>query len=492
MKSPPTRFAPLVLSVAGFALSGLFGSLSFPGCARDTSEAGDGHPGPHKDVQGDADAHGSDWLGKDTGGNVVIFDIVVVENPANVLSFFVEWRTSVPAQSDLRVVCPGDIDVTLPGQSAGTEHRAFVMGLYAGARCSLGLTAVAAGGGADSKKVALAVGSLPDFLPALAVPTAISESIEPGWTLFNLTNSYKKLPLVVAMIDQEGRYRWYHRRAVNDAGSDNDTRATPAGILVGGSHGHIFPALIDYEGNIVWEKKVKMHHDLRPYGSEGHVLYLIDEWACGLKDPSGAVVEYDPATDKELWKWTLCEHYLPQFPTKDWSHLNAASLPPDNSYMLVSSRNQNALFRVSLTGGKILWKLGEKGDFALEDEDVFYQQHDPEIQPDGTILLFDNGTWGLREYSRALQLKLDEQKMTATRVWEYRHTPDIFSPIFGDADRLSNGNTLINFGQRDGIQQTRFIEVTPSGKKVWELAMPPTWSSYRVERVTTPLFGHRK
>ena len=75
----------------------------------------------------------------------------------------------------------------------------------------------------------------------------------------------------------------------------------------------------------------------------------------------------------------------------------------------------------------------------------------------GNLLLYDNGTARPEaeggRYSRALELSLDWNSMTATKVWEYRH--EIFSggsPVYkyadkvGEAQRLANGNTLVWYG----------------------------------------------
>jgi hypothetical protein len=46
-----------------------------------------------------------------------------------------------------------------------------------------------------------------------------------------------------------------------------------------------------------------------------------------------------------------------------------------------------------------------------------------------------------------------------------------FSPFISGAQRLANGNTLVNFGP-----QGRFVEVTPAGEIIWEY-----WSPYSGE-----------
>jgi hypothetical protein len=58
---------------------------------------------------------------------------------------------------------------------------------------------------------------------------------------------------------------------------------------------------------------------------------------------------------------------------------------------------------------------------------------------------------------------------TKAIVWKYQETrlPDFFSPRLSNAQRLANGNTLINEGWFG-----RFFEVTRDGDVVWEHVNP--------------------
>src|SRR5690242_710919 len=78
--------------------------------------------------------------------------------------------------------------------------------------------------------------------------------------------------------------------------------------------------------------------------------------------------------------------------------------------------------------------------------------------PNGHLLLFDNGNGRPAAeggvYSRALELELNRNSMTATKVWEYRHPLTTsggtsayqFASAASSAQRLENGNTLVLFG----------------------------------------------
>ena len=53
--------------------------------------------------------------------------------------------------------------------------------------------------------------------------------------------------------------------------------------------------------------------------------------------------------------------------------------------------------------------------------------------------------------------------MTATLVWEYRHTPDISAACTGSLKRIANGNTLIDWGCAVPTSGTIVTEVNSRG-----------------------------
>jgi hypothetical protein len=84
------------------------------------------------------------------------------------------------------------------------------------------------------------------------------------------------------------------------------------------------------------------------------------------------------------------------------------------------------------------------------------------------MLLFDNGPHRLDEsfpFPRILEI----DPATKNIVWKYQDsiTSNFFSPRISNAQRLPNGNTLINEGWFG-----RFFEVTATGDVVWEYVNP--------------------
>ncbi|MFC3282180.1 arylsulfotransferase family protein [Litchfieldella rifensis] len=94
-------------------------------------------------------------------------------------------------------------------------------------------------------------------------------------------------------------------------------------------------------------------------------------------------------------------------------------------------------------------------------------QHDPDILPNGHILLFDNR--GNHDEAEGESRIIEFNPQTMEIVWQYRGTPEqpFASRIRGDQQRLANGNTLIT--ESDG---GRLLEVTPEGEIAWEFVNP--------------------
>jgi hypothetical protein len=97
--------------------------------------------------------------------------------------------------------------------------------------------------------------------------------------------------------------------------------------------------------------------------------------------------------------------------------------------------------------------------------------------------LFDNGNLkpGLR-FSRVVEYKLDENSLTAERVWEYRHTPDIIADFMGGVQRFPNGNTLIAWG----AGSPTFTEIDSLSETVCEGGFSSNILNYRAFKYKIP------
>ena len=231
-------------------------------------------------------------------------------------------------------------------------------------------------------------------------------------------------------------------------------------------------------------------HDDLVVLDDGRVLFPI--WRDLLHDESasggpGTTFRYDvlgiwhPATAhvEEMWNakqaWDILDpaqhrEAIVADGIAHWPHVSSVRLGPTGNIVL-SLRNRNQVVSLS-PDYKIEWQLfGPESDYEFPNpSDQFYRQHTASQLANGNILLFDNGNERPDaeggEYSRALELRLDDAAGTAVKVWEYRPDPDIYAHVAGSAYRLTNGNTLVNFGARK-MGPLVVVEVDASGDEVF-------------------------
>ncbi|MHC4111800.1 MAG: aryl-sulfate sulfotransferase, partial [Planctomycetota bacterium] len=164
-----------------------------------------------------------------------------------------------------------------------------------------------------------------------------------------------------------------------------------------------------------------------------------------------------------------------------FSHMNAIDVDEDG-HLLISSRHISEVTKIDRNTGEIIWRLsGAHSDFTFVNDPLngFCNQHDISALGNGRYMVFDNGNGHNPSVSRAVEYELDLQAMTATLVWEFRDTPDKYTHYMGNAQRLPNGNTLINFVL---AEYPKAIEVDPNGVKQFEMNLNPGSDLYRAFR----------
>lgn len=281
---------------------------------------------------------------------------------------------------------------------------------------------------------------------------------------------------------------------------------------------------IDWSGKVLWQWRgpssvgaALQNHDWDRL-PDGDTLVFAGRWrhasAFGNRkiiDP--VIYEVSPA-GKLVWQWSATDHLgefgftraalklLRRSTSPDYLHINDMEVIGPNHWaqagderfaprnIIFSSRNANFTAIIDRKTGHIVWRIGPSYP-PLQDEqpgrlprpiDQISGQHDAHMIPEGlpgagNILIFDNqGEAGYPNAERALLggsrvLEIDPESKKI--VWEYvasmsgRQDFDFFSPFISSAQRLPNGNTLIDEGI-DG----RFFQITPTGKIVWEYVTP--------------------
>ena len=170
--------------------------------------------------------------------------------------------------------------------------------------------------------------------------------------------------------------------------------------------------------------------------------------------------------------------------TYDWTHANGLVLSPDGGSILVSFRHQDWMVSIDRETGAMQWRLGVNGDIALQDGTWFHHQHSPEWQPDGSLMLYDNGVGPSGpQVSRVVRYTLDLDALEATQVFE--DDDQAFSSFLaGDADLLPRSGNILTTDSAiltvDGVlARIRELDPNASPMAVWQLSFEPGYFVYR-------------
>ncbi len=282
--------------------------------------------------------------------------------------------------------------------------------------------------------------------------------------------------------------------------------------------------VVDWNDKVLWEwgaqapgGAARQHHDWQrlPNGDTavlvniGRVIpdfgprQMLDD-AIYEVNPKGTIV----------WKWVLGDHLnefgftpaelalIHQSKEPDYFHTNSMFVLGPNRWaeggdkrfapgnILINSRNGNVAVVIDHATGHVVWRIGP--DYPATDPfapkivprplDQISGEHDvymiPEGRPGaGDILIFDNqGEAGfppvpMQVVGGSRIIEIDPVKKSI--VWEYSARASgqadwqFYSPFISSAERLPNGNTLID----EGING-RFFQLTPEGAIVWEYISP--------------------
>jgi len=404
------------------------------------------------------------------------------------------------------LTCTLDSDTTevhLAESSQEAEQHVLVLqGLLPGSTYTCEVTAACAQGGRASEVVVLDTDPLPEGLSEL-VHSRQPDLVD--WNAYVLANDSRVCEGedgAILITDDQARIRWYHR-IPEDLQIDIDVHHLPGeGIYYGGGWGTLTPRAevpglvrtLDYSGaetslRLAPTFGLGFNHTSEPLATGEQLSLTASEEGPDDAPWQGVGIElYDPATDTVTWSWQSQQAVddgtlaAPESDGRNIWWANALSLVDDGQAALVTTYRSGEIWKIDRASGELVWRLGPDGDFALltadgepaEDADWFYIAHDPELTGD-RLLVYDNGTGrpGV-DFTRVVELQLDETARTARIVWEWTES-GWFDPITGDADRLDNGNVLVTMGHcpcctqhGDGLDEnlSAVIEVDPDTDEV--------------------------
>lgn len=471
-------------------------------------------------------------------------------------------RATEPVQVEVTATADDEV-VEIPRTAASrARHTIPVVGLHAETEYELEIRAFDdAGEQVDRATTGLTTGALPDWIPPITLNGSDDDRMSPGVTLFDIqrwgvTPPEDEPPGMLVALDEQGEVVWYLGNSLGAGDSrmgqdgsiwflfapfgfkrvdlqgrrlDSWAWGGPEDVRPGG------PTIVDsprYELN-------SFHHEVAPQPDGNIILFTRYELDLSPErqeeicpgDPVPFGIREDVVTEityegEVVHEWSLSDVVDPAEVTgrnlcsldaedyRDWAHGNGIVLDRERNEVIVTARHIDMVFGFRYEddadgpSGELIWSIGPDGTLPLDGE-YSYGLHAPELEEDGSILLFDNGNDrpGGELYSRLVRYEIDRtgepSEWTARQVWEFR-TDDLetggplYADFLGDADLLPNGNVLGGFG---GIGQVvppargRIIEVVPTGESggdiVWDVSLPATYTSYRAQRIPSLYAGPR-
>lgn len=424
-------------------------------------------------------------------------------------------RQTTPAQS-----CqPGfSLNFYLAGMQANTEYT-IQQQTVNGAQTILG------------PQLSFKTGAVANTLPAFSIvtPPNSQTSSTDDIMLMSFKAMHGAPPFYpAAAYNLRGGVLWYYRNPESPAAPEDGYLLRPVAggtmLLFEGSNNALRE--IDLAGNVVREtNKQPINTQLTALGQEniiclshealrlpsGHTVTIgsVEKILDNVQGPGPVDVLGNMVIDLDqnfqvAWTWNafnylntsrqavLGETYDGECPlmlaatANDWTHANSLLLTSDGN-LLVSLRDQDWIVKINYQNGAgdgdVIWTLGNEGNFRVVSTlpwPWFSHQHD--IEFDGADYeVFDNGNTRVSGPpqgvgggdSRGYVFSLNESNRTATVI--LAADLNSYSPSFGSAQLLANGNYAFLSGNIDGQQTTQSLELLPSGtlnsEFLWQTAL---------------------
>ena len=514
---------------------------------------------------------------------VSIVDIPLLEmNPSGLtpLSGLLTFVTDQAARPTLRIIDDEGNELTAtPSDAFVTEHEVMVLGLRPDRTNTIELSLENESGlVAPALAIDVETKPLPDIVPPITVNVSRSARMEPGVTFLPVADNDDGTVGFLVALDSQGDVIWYY-----DSRPDEPRRLRNGNILMQDDFVERRRLIeIDMLGRKVREWYATgvvddppegaipvatdtFHHDVLEMPS-GHFLAISTEIRHNEAYPTSdtdlsaprvpqdiivdRIVEFIPETGEIVRDWSLFDLIDPNRigqsydatdfysdayddivdePLVDWTHANGLIYDEAADTLILSIRKMSAVVKIDLAANELLWILGDPTGWGQDWQDLVlepdgevswpYGQHAPELLPTGSMLLFDNGSWGRsyppnepapieERYSRAVEYLVDEENMAVKELWAYGslETDRFYSSFASEADHLPlTGNILIVSGgqQVDDASNPVYVgyesdtppRVSVSVKEVshddpsekfWDIEIDTLdrgWWAYRVERL---------
>lgn len=380
-------------------------------------------------------------------------------------------------------------------------------------------------GGVVTDTVKIATAELPEYFPKIEINKLDRPNMEPGMHLCDIhyakNGTYDSRPFI---FDDQGEVRWYLDLSFFGDIIWPIQRLSDGVLLVGGTNEiHEYDMLGKTLKKTIIDQKYRIHHEiielpdgklLIPVRKEGALIQVDGKRIASFND---FIILYNRNTSTIEKEWDLAKHLdvsrqlINKMTSSDWLHMNGLAYDPSDNSIIVSGKNQG-LVKISwedelqwIMAPKKGWGISgrnedgfdtnsylltavnsegmpydtkvQNGDESGANFDFPWGQHAPEVLPNETIILFDNGFARnfkpAVSYSRAVAYKVNKENMTVQQQWQHgkERGSKFFSMLISDVDYLpTSKNILVTSGFI--YHNAKIVEVNyPQNNEVFEATL---------------------
>ncbi len=361
--------------------------------------------------------------------------------------------------------------------------------------------------------------NLPANFPAITTHVYDSNAIGDGHIYLAVASEVEGIGFYLMIVDNDGTPIWYKELPDDYA---YDFKLQPNGLLTyaqlfqhhsysgGGDAVHVAldAELQEIDSFQAGNGYIAESHDFQ-WQPNGHLLlfgyYMTPMDLSGIVDGgypdalvSGGVIQELDADRHVVFQWRTWDHYRPEQmswrraggPEVSQFHLNTVNMDVDGNLFVATPL---WVKKISRQTGEIMWHLGgDENEFTFvgvdpNEAEGHFGGHAFHRLDNGHVLIYDNDARTGSGSSEVHEYRLDEENKIAEHIWSYVPDPPVGGWHRGNAQRLPNGNTLIGWGGDGGDGGPDCTEVTPDGRKVFELFFDdPDVESYRAFRFPLP------
>lgn len=396
-------------------------------------------------------------------------DVSATVSPTISTVVHVSWTTSEATTGYVEYGPTDALGMQTPLEKmAGTEHTAALLGLKAGTEYFYRVVLWDGDEAATSPVSSVSTGYLPTVLPGLS----LTGSGHDQYTLVPLLGA----TTAATIIDPDGNIVWYHLeerdldvyrvRLANDGKSILYNAGSVSGDPADNSE--LVRVQLDGSGQTAIPLPLLAHDFVEL--PDGTMTAIVVEYRDveGVQVRGDKLVEVAPdGTQTQVWSaWDCFDPAL--HPVDEmahgWTFANALDYDSAEDVYYLGMRNFSSITRINRQTGACEWVLGQTAStltFA-SGTPPFLHQHQFQVNGD-RLLVFDNeGSPG--DVSRVVEYQLDLVAGTATRVWDYKSNPTVYTFVLGEPTRLPDGDTFVNWSAAGQIER-----VAPDGTSKWKL-----------------------